>query len=85
VLLLHTYLLSKPSSSLQFEHHKNEFLFVRNGKIIGGRLYVGLFDKPVATGCPDNDLANGFIALNSDLLPIRQNAKRLAFRFFRGR
>ena len=79
LLLLYPDLLSKPLSSFQFQHHKNKFLLSRDSKIIGRCLYIGLFDKPVATGRPDNDLANVSIALNSDLLTIGQDAKRLTF------
>jgi len=72
-------LLSKSLSALQFQHHENKFFLVGNDEIIRRRFYVRLFDKPVAAGCPDNDLADAFIALNGDLLAIGQDAKGLAF------
>ena len=78
MLLLNSDLFSKSLSSLQFQHHKNKLFFGRYGKIIRRRFYVRLLDKPVATGCPDNDLVNILIALNCDLLSIGQNTERLA-------
>jgi hypothetical protein len=77
VLSLNSYLFGKSLSSLQFQHHKNKLFFGRNGKIIRRRFYIRLLDKPVATGCPDNDLANILIALNCDCFPLVKTRKGL--------